>query len=51
MSYANDTIKRGLRMWVSFVMDGNRQEKKWLIIKLKALKWTNVNNALPKGSP
>ncbi len=31
-------------MWVSFVMDGNRQEGKWLTIKPKALKWPKVNN-------
>ncbi len=26
-SYANDTIEGVLMMWVSFVIDGNRQEK------------------------
>jgi hypothetical protein len=35
-------------MWVSSIMDGNRQEGKWLAIERKALKWVKVNNALPK---
>jgi len=37
-------------MWVLYAMDGNRQEGKQLVIKCNALKWTKVNNALPKGS-
>ncbi len=43
-SYANDTIERGPMMWMSFVMDGNKQEEKWLVIKCKTLKWSNTNN-------
>jgi hypothetical protein len=27
-SYANDIIERGPMMWMSFVMDGNKQESK-----------------------
>jgi len=45
-SYANDTIKGGLMMWVSFAMDGNKQERKWLAIEHKALKWAKTNSAL-----
>jgi hypothetical protein len=41
---------RGPMMWVLYAMDGNRQEGKQLVIKCNALKWTKVNNALPKGS-
>jgi hypothetical protein len=37
-------------MWVSFIMDGNKQENKCLAIEHKALKWTEANNASPKGS-
>jgi len=33
---------------VSFAMDGNRQEGKWLTIKHKTLKWAKVNSAPPK---
>jgi hypothetical protein len=50
-SYANDTIKRGPMMWVSYAMDGNNEERKWLAVERKALKWANVNSAPPKGSP
>jgi hypothetical protein len=50
-SYVNDSIKGGLMMWVSFIMDGNKQEGKWLAVECKALKWVNANNAPPKGSP
>jgi hypothetical protein len=32
-------------------MDGNRQKKKQLTIKHKALKWDKENITLPKGSP
>jgi hypothetical protein len=49
--YVDDTIKGGLMMWVASVMDGNKQERKWLIIERKALKWVNVNSAPPTGSP
>jgi hypothetical protein len=38
-------------IWVSFVMDGNKQKGKWLVVKRKALKWVRANNSLPKGSP
>jgi hypothetical protein len=30
-------------MWVSFAMDGNKQEGKWLVIEHKALKWAKTN--------
>jgi hypothetical protein len=36
-------------MWVSFVMDGNKQDGKWLVIECKALKWAQVNNAPPQS--
>ncbi len=48
-SYVNDTIEGGPMMWVSSIMDKNRQENKLLIIKCKYLKWVKVNNTLPKG--
>ncbi len=48
-SYVADIIKGRPMMWVSSTMDGNRQEKKWLAIKRKGLKWTNVNSGPPKG--
>ncbi len=48
--YANDKIERGFMMWMSSIMDGKRQERKWLVIEHKALKWANVNSAPPKGS-
>jgi len=35
-------------MWVSFIMDENKQKGKWLIIKRKAFKWAKVNGAPPK---
>jgi hypothetical protein len=50
-SYPNDTIKEGPIMWMSFALDGNRQEGKWLVIECKTLKWVKANNALPEGSP
>jgi hypothetical protein len=31
-SYADDTIEGGAMMWVSCIMDGNKQEGKWLVI-------------------
>jgi len=37
-------------MWVSFAMDGNRQEGKWLIVECKALKWTQMNSTPPKDT-
>jgi len=49
-SYGDDTIEGGFMMWVSFIMDGNRQ-KKGLVVECKALKWVNANSAPPKGSP
>ncbi len=50
-SYADNTIGRGPMMWMSFAMDGNRWERKRLIIiEHKTLKWIKVNNAPPKGS-
>ncbi len=42
-SYVDDTIEKGPMMWVSSTMDGNKQEKKSLIIKCKSLKWVKVN--------
>jgi hypothetical protein len=41
----------GSMMWMSFVMDRNKQEGKWLTIQRNALKWAKANNAPPKGSP
>jgi hypothetical protein len=36
---------------MSSTMDGNRQERKRLIVvEHKTLKWVKVNSALPKGS-
>jgi hypothetical protein len=31
-------------MWMSSVMDGNRQEEKLIVVKHKALKWTIANS-------
>jgi len=50
MFYVNDTI-RGFMMWMSFAMNRNKQEKKWLAIEHKALKWVKMNNVGSKGSP
>jgi hypothetical protein len=50
-SYADDIIEGGPMMWMSSIMDGNRQKGKWLVIECKVLKWTNVKNAPPKRSP
>ncbi len=47
--YVDDTIERGPMMWVSSTMDGNKQEKKSLIIECKYLKWVKVYNTFPKG--
>ncbi len=44
-------IERGFMMWMSFVMDGSKQENKQLTIEHKALKWVKINSALPKISP
>jgi len=41
----------GGMMWMSFVMDGNKQEAKSLVRKHNALRWAKANNAPPKGSP
>jgi len=49
-SYVDDTIEGGPMMWLSFAMDGNRQEKKWLIMEHKTSKWVNADSAPPKGS-
>jgi len=38
-------------MWMSFIVDGNIQEMKQLVIEHKALKWVTANSALLKGSP
>jgi len=38
-------------MWMPFAIDGNRQKGKWLVVEHKALKWTKMNNAFPRGSP
>jgi hypothetical protein len=32
-------------------MDGNKQERKRLIMKHKTFKWVKTNNAYPNGSP
>jgi len=49
-SYVDDTIERGLMIWVSSIIDGNRQEGKWLVVEHKALKWAKANNGPPKRS-
>jgi hypothetical protein len=36
-------------MCMSFTMDGNRQEGKWLTIKRKALIWVKTNSTPLKG--
>jgi hypothetical protein len=38
-------------MWMSFVIDGKRQKKKWLIVERMALKWAKMNSAPHKISP
>jgi hypothetical protein len=38
-------------MWMLFVMDGNKQEGKWLNIESKALKWAKANSTPHKRSP
>ncbi len=38
-------------MWMSFAMDKNKQEGKWLTMECNASKWTKANNAFSKGSP
>jgi len=35
-------------MWVSFAMDRNKQEGKWLALERNALKWVKANNVPPK---
>jgi hypothetical protein len=37
-------------IWMSFAMDENKQERKQLVVKWKALKWLKMNSALPIGS-
>ncbi len=49
-SYENDISESGPMMWMSFVMDGNKQKSKELIVKHKALKWVKTNSAFPKRS-
>ncbi len=49
-SYVYNIIKVGLMTWMSFAMDENKQEGKWLVVKQEALKWPKLNSALPKGS-
>jgi hypothetical protein len=31
---------------MSFVMDENKQKKKWLVVEHKTLKWAKTNKAL-----
>jgi hypothetical protein len=50
-SYTHDTIEKGPMMWMSSTMDGNKKERKWVVVKCKALKWAKANKTLPKGSP
>jgi hypothetical protein len=38
-------------MWMSFAMDENKKEGKWLVVEDKTLKSINANNAPSKGSP
>jgi len=38
-------------MWMSSTMDGNKQERKWLVVERKALKWANANSPPPLKSP
>jgi hypothetical protein len=33
-----------------FAMDGNKQERKQLVIEHKTLKWIKMNNVFPRGS-
>ncbi len=47
----DDMIERRLMMWISSVMDGNKQENKQLVVEHNALKWVKTNNAPPKGLP
>jgi hypothetical protein len=37
-------------IWVSSIMDENKQKGKWLVVESKALKWAKANNAPPRGS-
>lgn len=37
-SYVNDTIEGGPMMWVSFAIDRNKHEGKWLVIECRTLK-------------
>ncbi len=50
-SYVDVTIKRELMMWMSSARDGNKQKRKWLVVKHKTLKWANVNRTSTKRSP
>ncbi len=38
-SNVDDIIEKGCMMWMSFAMDGNRQERKQLVVEHKTLKW------------
>ncbi len=42
-SYVDDTIKGGLMMWMSFAINGNREEGQQLGVEHKALKWAKIN--------
>jgi hypothetical protein len=44
----DDTIQRRPMKWMLFIMDGNRQEGKWLDVERKTLKWAKANSAPPK---
>jgi hypothetical protein len=44
-------LRGGPMMWMSFTLNGNRQEKKWLVVEHRALKWDRANNSSLKGSP
>jgi hypothetical protein len=44
-SYADDKIERGPMMWMSSIIDGNKQKDKWLTIECRTI------SVPPKGSP
>jgi hypothetical protein len=35
-------------IWVSSIMNGKKQNGKWLVVECKALKWAKTNNAPPR---
>ncbi len=47
-SYVGDIIERGPMMSVSFAMDRNKQEGKWLVVECKTLKRVTSNSAALK---